>query len=547
MPNSNLTAFISMVASDIDLSGPPARRIHPLIWWLGACFAAWGLVGYFFYSLVPIVQCFGEADDKSRVTCAAALEHALVKGKFRQAILRKQIDHLMAMEKYAEALQVSDDVFAAGQPGSADYVMRGQVLAAESKHEAAAAAYRMALRMDPGDEIIFGSLMSASIDASTYDDARRDAGAFIRHHRASATGYSWLGWADYLDGRYASASPNLRVAAKLLPQDAWQQNVLGQSLEREGKNNEALESYGKAIALDDGHSSEYLENRAVLYRDLGREADAQADFRKSLRIYRSTTAILGLAKSYINEDKYGIAEPLVREALAREPDNEEAHISEIRLHYFREDYPRARQAIAALRKVTPESVDADYWQASVDDDEGKSEAALKGYQSVLDDWPDNVQLRVDIGHVLIDLGRSEEAIASFSAALALDPEQPKAFGGLARAYGRLKSWRDAIAVADKAIALDGKNGVYYGRRAIAFWGMRDMAAARKDFEAVATFAPDIKWLAEEHVKFLIEEGAWAAAAEKIDTLAAKWPQNSKVRELKNELESAKALAVRVVE
>jgi tetratricopeptide (TPR) repeat protein len=544
--SSNLTAFISMVASDIDLASLPARRVHPLVWWLAACFAAWSLVGYFFYSLSPVAQCFGEGEDKSRVTCSAALEHALVKGKFRQAVLRKQIDHLMALEKYAEALQASDEVFATGYPGSADYVMRGKVLAAERKHEAAA-AYRMALRIDPGNEDIFGSLMSASIDARTYDEARRDAGAFIRQHRASAAGYSWLGWVDYLDGRYASASPNLRVAAKMLPQDAWQQNALGQSLGWEGKSDEALESYDKAIALDDAHSSEYLENRAVLYRDLGREADAQADFRKSLRIYRSMTAILGLAKSYVNEDKYGIAEPLVHEALAREPDNVEAHITEIRLHYFREEYSMARQAIAALRKIAPESVDADYWKASVDDEEGKTEAALKGYQSVLDDWPDNVQLRVDIGHVLIDLGRSEEAIASFAAALALDPEQPKAFGGLARAYGRLKSWRDAISAADQAIALDGKSGVYHGRRAIAHWGLKDMAAARKDFETAVTLAPEIKWLAEEHVKFLIEEGAWAVAAEKIDMLAVKWQEQSKVKELRNALERAKASSMRASE
>ncbi len=528
-----------MAVSDTDILDPPKWRVHPIVIWLAACFFLWGIVGYFLFSLAPIVQCFGQPSDQEQTYCADALRHSLVRGQFRTAILRRQVEGYMAAGKYAEALKASDEIVAAGHAASTDYLTRGQAWSSDSKYAEAAAEYRMGLSLLPGNEDVFVSLMSASQSAKLYDDARRDGGAFIRHYPRSATGYSWLGWTDYLDGKYAAASLNLRVAALKAPETASSYNELALSLEKEGNSEEAVANYSTAISLNDSNET-YLLNRALLYRDLNREAEAQADFKKSLQINRSMPSIVGLAKSYIVDGKYDAAEPLVREALAIDPADETALITRVRLDYYRKDYAKARQSIAALQKISPDNLDAAYWLASVEDDEGHSEKALAGYKALLDDWREDSGLRSDIGHVLIDLNRAEEAIAAFNAAITLAPEEAKGYAGRARAYVWMKRWRPAIADANTAISLDDAYGFAYARRAYAEWGLNDMAAARKDYATATALEPGSKWLGEEHAEFLINDEAWAAAAAKIDALLVTWPGSPRALELKEQLAAAQA-------
>jgi tetratricopeptide (TPR) repeat protein len=532
-----------MVSTDIDLAGPPARRIHPLVIWLAACGIVWGCVGYFLYSLVPIVQCFGEDDDKERVTCAAALEHRLAKGEFRQAILRKQVDHLVAAEKYAEALTASDEIVAAGRATAADYASRGLAWKSDDKPAEAVDDYRKALALDPGNEDNFTTLMLLLYDLERFDDARGVAAAFMKAEPKSAVGYNWLGWTDYRDGRYAAATANLRKAADMQPDNAAYQNELALNLEKEGKTEEALAFYGKAIALYPTYDS-YLVNRALLYRDLKRHGEAQADLINALKLTRDHSTIVHLARSYTSDAKYDLAEPLVREALALMPEDESAHIARIRLDYFRGDYRKARDSIAAFQKISPGNLNAVYWLASVEDREGNSEKALTGYRSLLDQWPDDAELRADIGHVLADLDRLVEALPYFSEAIRLSPRDVNGHEGRARAYNLLRDWHSAIADADTAISLDSKSGVSYCRRAYAEWKLKDMPAARLDYEMAAGLTPNTRWIQEEHAEFLIDDGEWPAAAVKIDAIAAKWAESNRASELRKELELAKALAVR---
>jgi tetratricopeptide (TPR) repeat protein len=330
-----------MAISETDGAGPPKRRINPIVTWLAACIVLWGLVGFGLFSFAPMVQCFADPANSDHPYCATALTHPAARGELRMALLRKQVDGYIEKGDYAAALKASDDIVAAGHAGALDYITRGNAWKYDSKYPEAAAEYREALRLQPGNDDTFALLMSAWHDAYAYDEARKDASAYIRRHPNSDNGYTWLGWTDYIDGQYAAASPNLRIAADKTPDNAAAQNMVALSLEKEGKTDEALAFYGKAIALD-ASSYNYLDNRALLYRDLNREAEAQADFRKSLRLSRSMTAIIGLARSYINDGKYDTAEPLVREALALDPQDESAHLARIRLDFEREDYKKAR-------------------------------------------------------------------------------------------------------------------------------------------------------------------------------------------------------------
>jgi tetratricopeptide (TPR) repeat protein len=527
-----------MTAAETMDDGDRKWRVHPVAIWLGACLLVWGLIGAGLFSVAPIGACLAFLDEDAAPFCETALHRPLATGSWRVALLRRQADILIAKDKHDEALPHADEIIASGQAIAADHERRGKIFSYRGEGLRSAAAYREALQLDPDNEDYFTSLMAASYSAGTFADARRDGDAFIASHPQSATGYSWRGWADYRDGQYGAASVNLRIAAAKDASNAAFQNELAMSLEKEGKTDEALAFYGKAIALDAPNET-YLLNRAWLFQDLKREGEAQGDFRKMLELNRSTETLLRLARSHLTEAQYDLAAPLIEEALKQSPDDADAHVAKIRLLYYRDEYAQARAAVAALQKIWPDNKDAIYWLASIDDDEKQPEKALKGYMSLLGAWEKDAGLRNSIGHVLVDLQRYPEAVSYFTEAIRLAPEDASGYGGRARAYGYLEDWKASLADANTAISLDAKSGVSYARRANAEWWLKDMAAAGRDYEKATALLPQTIWVAEEQAEFLIDDGQWSVAEEKINTLLAKWPDSAKAKELQARLAEEK--------
>lgn len=85
---------------------------------------------------------------------------------------------------------------------------------------------------------------------------------------------------------------------------------------------------------------------------------------------------------------------------------------------------------------------------------GRFEEALKGYNLVLEDHPDQAPIHMNIGATLRGLGKLEEALAAFDKCLELDPKDAQA------AYQRINllnfqhRFADAITSAQKALELN---------------------------------------------------------------------------------------------
>jgi predicted CXXCH cytochrome family protein len=97
---------------------------------------------------------------------------------------------------------------------------------------------------------------------------------------------------------------------------------------------------------------------------------------------------------------------------------------------------------------TPE---AHYNLAILDASRGEPDAAVAAYREALRIWPASYQARHNLGMLLAQLGRLDEAASEFEAVLARDAVPETAFAlGLARAQqGR---WRDAIAALERCVA-----------------------------------------------------------------------------------------------
>ncbi len=506
---------------------------------LGGFGLLWVLVGGAGYSLLPYGQCVNQKFGDIKAACDKALQSPLVKGPLRISALQAKLDQLIANGDHQGTITTVDDLLMEGERSSRLYVNKAWAQKQLGKLDQALEDYRTAMGVDPNDEEVFGSLMRTLVEIKRFDSAREEAVIFSRTNPKAAIAPEWLGWIEREQRNYGSALQHYRNALILAPEDAWLRNEIGAMLEQSGANEEALASYGKAIEFDE-YSSEYKRARALLLATLGRHTDAQADLINALQYERDQSTILALAQSYIDDRKLNLAEPLVVEAIGNDSKDESALVMRIRLLYWQNKLGQTQIAIRDLRAVNPKSADAIYWTAIVDETLGNKHAAVLGYRSILHDRSNESALRVDLGHLLIDLSNSREALKVFNVAVALAPNVYHTYSGRARANRMLQRYQDCIDDANKSLSLFARNGATLGNRAFAEWKLGDIAAARKDYLAAQFLRPDITWVRTELIELLIEQKLFDHANAEIEAALRDKIDGSAIGKLRRQLELAQA-------
>jgi tetratricopeptide (TPR) repeat protein/TolB-like protein len=184
-----------------------------------------------------------------------------------------QSDRALTELAAAVALQPNDDEA---------YRLRGEILAARADWANALAAIHKAIDVRPGYWGNYRSLGLALSDAGRFDEAldafrhvvelvpdnawgyqllgttyqqmgkldraREEYGRAVAHGGTPAT-YSNLGALDYAEGHYEDALRQFRKAADLLPDSASMARNVGDTLQRLGRRDEAVEWYGRAVTL----------------------------------------------------------------------------------------------------------------------------------------------------------------------------------------------------------------------------------------------------------------------------------------------------------
>jgi tetratricopeptide (TPR) repeat protein len=130
------------------------------------------------------------------------------------------------------------------------YYSLGEVLCSVGQLEAGIAAYREAIRLDPGD----------------------------------ADKYHPLGWKMQFEaGRAAEAIELYREGIRAVPDASWLHHSLALALDDLGENEEAIAEYREAIRLDPSVQG-YHYNLAHLLTDAGRLDEATAECQEALRL-----------------------------------------------------------------------------------------------------------------------------------------------------------------------------------------------------------------------------------------------------------------------
>jgi tetratricopeptide (TPR) repeat protein len=163
---------------------------------------------------------------------------------------------------------------------------------------------------------------------------------------------------------------------------------MGIALKEQGKLEEAIEAYNKAIVLK--------PDNADAYYNMGATLKEQGKLEEAIEAYNKAIAI--------------------------KPDYVEAYSN---MGIALQDQGKPEEAIVAYNKVLsikPDYVEAYNNMGNALKDQGKPEEAIEAYNKAIALKPDYVEALNNMGNVFRDQGKSEDAIVAYNKALELKPD-----------------------------------------------------------------------------------------------------------------------------
>ena len=233
-------------------------------------------------------------------------------------------------------------------------------------------------------------------------------------------------------------------------------HVLGIILASQGKNDQALTSYNRALAVQPNHA-DTLSNRGNVLAGLRRFDEALASYNRAL-----------------------VAKPNHTGALNNRG---------VTLHTM----GRHDEAIASFERAI--ALQADYVDALCN--RGNSLNALKRYDEALASYdcaialrPNLVEAHCNRGNTLRELRRYDEALASYDRALALLPNLVEAISNRGITLAELKRYDEALDAFARAIALRPNDAELFNKRGVILDQIKRPAESLADYDRALALRPD---------------------------------------------------------
>jgi tetratricopeptide (TPR) repeat protein len=272
-------------------------------------------------------------------------------------------------------------------------------------------------------------------------DAWQNSAALFQHaiesRSANAAAYSQLGMASLRGGNAQDALADLATAAKLRPGDAAIEQRLGEVLVAAGRVREGIAHLQAAVRIRPDSAQAHAALAAALLW-AGKTGDAVAEDRAALKADPAST-----------DARYGLGV-----ALADASETQEA-----------QPYLNAALADLTLR------------------------SKLR---------PDDAELHDRLGRVLAALGRHEDAIVEFSAAVRLHPNDSQAHFDLGRAFAQRERWSDAFGEIGTAVRLSPDNANVAFRFAQLLLTMNRPMEAMTSLEQARAIDPELAGLQQTY-------------------------------------------------
>jgi tetratricopeptide (TPR) repeat protein len=322
----------------------------------------------------------------------------------------------------------------------------------------------------------------ALLDAGSHAELEVQAQEVLDRHPNSGTVWQVLSIA--LARQNKDSLHALQMAARWLPADAGIHNNLGNALGRQGRLDDAIASYRRALLLNPKFAEAH-NNLGHALLDLRKPEAAELSFRRAIEL---------------------------RSTYAEAHDNLGSTLLEL---------GRPSEALASYRRaleIEPQFCEAQSNLGNAFLELGSMESALASYRRALEINPQFAEAHNNLGNALRGLGQLDDAEASYRRALAVNPDFAEAYCNLGialRLQGRTTEAQDSCR---KALELDPQSAATYAVLAESSADQGDFREAGRLFEHAVSIEPESPAICAGIVrlrKMTHADEAWLAQAQRI--------------------------------
>src|SRR5712664_30502 len=344
--------------------------------------------------------------------------------------------------------------------------------AQQTQVESAAAAYREALKNDPGNAELHFDLSLALAKLSDARGARLELETAIRLDRNLATAHNQLGIWHMKDNEKAKAEDDFKAAMSVDSHFAEAKNNLGVLYAWSGKGLEAIELFRLALQERQNYAPAHVNLGLVLAGE-GKYAEAEKEIRNAFRgspNNLSAYGALGMIAAKLGRGDEAIE--ILQKVLQTEPDSAFAHLnlgaalsadgfdlpgalnqfseairldaksaaahySEGRVLYELNRFDQSRAEFDTAFRLQPDYIEALYLLAQVEKKIGNVPRSVEILAHLAALEPGNSDAQLLFGRNLLILGKMEEAIHHLQIAVGASPNNEDALYSLAQALGRV--------------------------------------------------------------------------------------------------------------
>lgn len=326
------------------------------------------------------------------------------------AVSLAAIENYIASGNCATAEDRLHSFLAADPQNDRAYFDLGYCEDSQGHTDAAAADFRKALAINPKQfesHLALGLLLARKGSAEAQQQLEAATHSTPNPPNPAATAQAYRALARLLvNSNPTQASGDLARALKLTPETTSDTLLAAQIAENAGDNDIAEQEYQKVLAK--------------------KPEDSQA--------------IAGLTQLYILQKQYSKAEPLVRSALDRDPDNPALNAQFAAILGAQGKLPEAITSLKRLHQLHPHNPSVGAMLADAYLQSGQLNKAAALYPQVIAADPKDTDLLDSYGQVLIRQQKYAQAVAQFQKVAQLKPSDIDAWSGIAFASSELHQY-----------------------------------------------------------------------------------------------------------
>jgi tetratricopeptide (TPR) repeat protein/uncharacterized membrane protein len=305
---------------------------------------------------------------------------------------------------------------------------------------------------------------------------------------------AWIAWNNLGDalvneGRLDEAMPQFQKAVAIYPGYCEAHNNIGNLLSQAGHYDAAIPQYEQALASNPRYAEAYNGLGNALQQK-GRLDEAIAQYQQSLALnpyYAAAYSNLGNALLQKNQVDDAIA--VLQKALANNPNLSQSHynLGWAYLHQGRVNDTIAQYRIALA--LDPDSPNILYNLGNLLLIKGQNDEAIALFQRAIELNPNYVQARNNLGAALMRKGQINAAVAQFEEAVRLDPNDAEAHNNLGGVYLHQRQPDAAIAEYMTALKINPGYVDVHANLGLAYIQKGQLDAAVAQFQEVVRLKP----------------------------------------------------------